>query len=260
MITSIHNPKIKWVRELQADSQARKEARSFVVEGVRLAEEALAAGWSAQLVLYTADLGKRGKDILAGFTAQGVQVEQITDQVMRAASDTETPQGILVVLAHKAVALPVTLDFVFIPDAVRDPGNLGTMLRSAAAAGVQAAFIPPGTVDPWSPKVVRAGMGAHFRLPIQALDWDEISQHLKCLQIYLAETNAGLPYTQADLRKPLALIVGGEAEGAGSQAQSLASARVHIPMPGGSESLNAAVAAGVLLFEVVRQRREGASQ
>jgi TrmH family RNA methyltransferase len=146
------------------------------------------------------------------------------------------------------------LDFVFIPDAVRDPGNLGTMLRTAAAAGVQAVFVPPETVDPLSPKVVRGGMGAHFRLPIHLVRWERIVSHLKTMKVYLAAAGEGMTYTKADFSSPLALIVGGEAEGASIHAQSLATAHVQIPMPGEVESLNAAVAAGVLLFEAARQR------
>ncbi len=254
MITSTKNPKIKTLRALQSSSRARRQEGVCVVEGVRLVEEALAEGWQAQQVFYSADLSERGRALLEVFAAQGAALEELTPQVMRAASDTETPQGLLAVLAWQALPLPDKLDFVFIPDAVRDPGNLGTMLRTAAAAGVQAVFLLPGAVDPLSPKVLRAGMGAHFRLPIHTLSWEEIGAHLKGLNIYLAAAGQGLPYTQADLRAPLALVVGGEAAGAGTDAQRLATAQLHIPMPGGVESLNAAVAAAVLLFEVVRQR------
>jgi TrmH family RNA methyltransferase len=97
-------------------------------------------------------------------------------------------------------------------------------------------------------------MGAHFRVPILASSWAEIASRLRSQQVYLAAAQQGVSYTQADFRSSLALIVGGEAAGAGLQAQDLAKRYVHIPMPGGSESLNAAVAAGILLFEVLRQR------
>jgi TrmH family RNA methyltransferase len=256
MITSIQNPKIKWVRELQTSSRLRRDERNFVVEGVRLAEEALTSGWPARLVLYTDDLDERGQDVLRGFVAGGTSTEAVTAQVMRSASDTQTPQGLLAVLAWQVLPLPENLDFLFIPDAVRDPGNLGTILRTAAGAGVQAVLLPPGTADAYAPKVLRAGMGAHFRLPVLPMSWEQIGAHLKQLAVYLADAGAGLPHTQADFRQPLALIVGGEAEGAGPQAHSLATARVHIPMPGGVESLNAAVASAILLFEIVRQRSE----
>ena len=254
MITSSQNPRIKWLHGLQSQARQRREQRAFVVEGVRLAEEALAGGWNARLVVYTEDLNERGKAVVAGFTARGAAVELVSEAVLRLASDTETPQGLLVALEWQVAPLPATLDFVFIPDKLRDPGNLGTILRTAAAAGVQAVLVPPETTDAFAPKVLRAGMGAHFRLPVQPLAWEEIAGLISGLNIYLASAGEGLPYTQADFKSPLALIVGGEAEGASSQANRLSTGRVHIPMPGGSESLNAAIAAGVLLFEVLRQR------
>ena len=254
MITSAQNPKIKWLRELQSSSKARRQEGLFVIEGVRLAEEALAAGWQAQLVLYSDELSERGRKLLDGFAVQGATMEQATPQALGAASDTQTPQGILVVLAQGKLALPGRLDFVFIPDLVRDPGNLGTMLRSAAAAGVQAVFIPPETADAFAPKVVRAGMGAHFRLALHNLGWEEIAGLVQHMQVYLAAAGDGIAYTQADWRCACTLVVGGEAAGASQPALALATQQVHIPMPGGSESLNAAVAAGILLFEAVRQR------
>ena len=258
MITSSQNPKIKWVRSLQTSSRERKESGVFVVEGVRFAEEALAAGWPVQMVLYTEDLSERGRRLLQGFAENGAPLEAVSPQVLHAASDTQTPQGILVVISQLTLPIPQALDFVFIPDGVRDPGNLGTMLRTAAAAGVQALILPPGAVDPFAPKVLRAAMGAHFRLPVLSLSWLEISARLKQagLQVYLAAAGVGVTYHQANFNTPLALITGGEAEGASREAQDLATAQVHIPMPGGMESLNAAVAAGILLFEVIRQRSQ----
>jgi TrmH family RNA methyltransferase len=256
MITSIRNPKIQNVRLLQARSRERRHSQAFVVEGVRLVEEALTAGWQAQLVLYTQDINARGQKVVDGFRSQGAQIEAVSETVMSAASDTQAPQGILAVLPILSLPCPEKLDFVFIADAVRDPGNLGTMLRTAAAAGVQAVFLPPGTVDLYSPKVVRSAMGAHFRLAVHVLSWEEIRSKVKTanLRVYLAAANAGTSYTQMDFRLPLSLVIGGEASGAGSEGQQLADAYVHIPMPGQVESLNAAIAAAVLLFEVVRQR------
>jgi TrmH family RNA methyltransferase len=260
MITSSHNSKLQWVRLLQSQAQARREAQAFIVEGVRLAEEALGAGWEAQLVLYSEEISSRGQSVVEGFTRRGAPVEQVTPEVLKSVADTETPQGLLLVLSMRLLSQPETADFLLILDGVRDPGNLGTILRSARAAGVQSVLLPPGTVDPFSPKVVRAAMGAHFRLPVLRVGWDELNQVLfpqveAGLRIYLADSGEGQVYTQADFRGPVAVIVGGEAQGAGSEALHLAQAKVHIPMPGGSESLNAAVAAGILLFEVLRQRQ-----
>ena len=258
MITSIHNPRVQMIRKLQAQAKVRQAEQAFVIEGVRLAEEALGAGWEARQVLYTAELDQRGQAAVEAFTARGVPGEQVSQAVMKAVSDTETPQGILVVLSLQPSPIPAVSDFTLILDGVRDPGNLGTILRTAAAAGVRAVLLAPGSADAFAPKVVRAGMGAHFRLPVHSMGWEAIKSFLKDPVgkpgVYLADSAAGIPYTQADFRSPLALIVGGEAGGAGSEAVSLADEKVHIPMPGGSESLNAAVAASILLFEAVRQR------
>jgi TrmH family RNA methyltransferase len=119
-------------------------------------------------------------------------------------------------------------------------------------------LLTPGTVDPFSSKVLRAGMGAHFRLPVHVMDWEKLAQTLKPrLRVFSADANpAGSEDCwNLDLRGPLALVIGGEAEGISPQMRALSDAFVRIPMPGRAESLNAAVAAGVLLFEVVRQRR-----
>ncbi len=236
----------------------RQSEGVFVVEGVRLVEEALRAGWQPSLVLYTPDLSQRGLEIIRSLSPS--IVEEVSPAVMRSASDTQTPQGILAVMAQRTLPLPAALDFVLVLDAVRDPGNLGTILRTAAAAGVQAVFLAPGCVDPFSPKVLRSAMGAHFCLPLLVLDWTEIEALLKLgearpgVKIYLSDAEGSLPYTQADFRSPAALIVGGEAEGAGAEAQRMAERRIHIPMAPGVESLNAAIAAAILMFEVVRQR------
>jgi TrmH family RNA methyltransferase len=258
MITSKHNSKIQAIHKLQMQVRARRDEHKFVIEGVRLSEEALQAGWQAHEVFFTDQLDERGKNVLVGFTNRGVPAEQVTQEVMKAVSETETPQGILVVLSLQTLPIPENLNFILVLDAVRDPGNLGTILRTAAAARVQAVLLAPGCADAYAPKVVRAGMGAHFRLPILQPGWETIRHILKApginLQVYLANSTVGSPYTQVDFCLPVALIVGGEAGGAGSESASLADDRVHIPMPGGSESLNAAIAASILIFEVIRQR------
>ena len=254
MITSAQNPKIQWLRRLQRDRRQRAEDRVFVVEGVRLAEEALKSGWQAQLVIFSEDLNERGRSVVEGFRAQGAQVEPVKESVLRSASDTQTPQGLAAVIAWRVLPLPSQPDFLFIPARVRDPGNLGAMLRTAAAAGVQAALIPPETSDAFAPKTLRAGMGAHFRLPILNLDYPGVASYLEGFQVCLAAAGQGVRYTQVDFRRPSALVIGGEADGASPQISQLATCRVNIPMPGGGESLNAAVAAGILLFEAARQR------
>src|SRR3990172_6176933 len=120
---------------------------------------------------------------------------------MKSLSETETPQGILAILQFSQLPITKLLNFVLIPDQIRDPGNLGTLLRSAAATGVQAVLIPPETTDAFAPKVVRSGMGAHFQLPIHTLNWTDIQLHTKGMQVYLAEMD-GQSCWEVDLRQP----------------------------------------------------------
>ena len=256
MIKSSQNTKLKLARSLMGRSRERHAAGAFVAEGVRLVEEACSAGWPIQYVLYTPELSARGLELVHRLEVQGCQVEQVSEMLLNSVSETKTSQGLLAVLDHSPLALPQPLNFVLIPDSIRDPGNLGALLRTAAAAGVQAVFLPPETTDAFAPKVLRAGMGAHFRLPIHSLGWEEIRVATRSLKVYLADM-PGNPCWQTDFTLPLALIVGGEAEGATQAARQLADETVYIPMPGQAESLNAGVAGAVLMFEVVRQRKLG---
>jgi TrmH family RNA methyltransferase len=253
MITSGQNPKLKLVRALLGRAKERREAGAFVVEGVRLVEEAVKANWQFRFVLFSDGLSERGKELVNTLTANQIEVEEVSGDLLQNVSETEAPQGILAVIQLSNLPIPDSPNFILIPDQIRDPGNLGTLLRTAAAAGTQAALLPPETTDAFAPKVLRAGMGAHFQLPIHSMTWDEIHERIKDLQIYLADMN-GQSCWETDLCKPLALIIGGEAEGASEEARKLASQRIAIPMPGKVESLNAGVAGSILMFEVLRQR------
>ncbi len=256
MITSPQNPRIKQVRALQGRSRERRRAHAFVIEGVRLLEEALQTAWPMRFLLHTADLDGRAQAVVESARQRGVDVVLVSLEVMRAASDTETPQGVLAVAERMPLDAPESPDFVLLPDGVRDPGNLGTLLRTALAAGADAVLLPPGNVDPFAPKVLRAGMGAHFHLPVLSLSWDEIARRVQDwrLSMCLADAAGAHLYTEVDFTQPTGIIIGGEAGGAGTQARALASCTVRIPMPGAIESLNAAIAASVVMFEVVRQR------
>ena len=260
MITSAQNPRIQAVRELLSRARARREAGAFVIEGVRLAEEAVAAGWPVQQGFFSSPISPRGESLVQRLIAAGMPIEPISSGLMQSLADTETSQGLLLILEQQPLPLPEALDFAVIVDAIREPGNLGALLRTAWAAAAQAVLLAPTTTDPFAPKVLRAAMGAHFHLPILSLDWLALRAALKDrprpLQIYLAEANQGAALWQADFHSPAALLIGGEAEGPGPQARQLADHLVHIPMPGESESLNAAAAAAVLLFEVVLQRHK----
>jgi RNA methyltransferase, TrmH family len=255
MITSNQNSKIKLVRALLGRSKERREAGVFVVEGVRLFEEAVQAKWPIRFVLFDETLSERGKSRVEGLRSQGVDVEEVSPSVMKSISETDAPQGVLAVVEHYQLPITNHLNFILIPDQIRDPGNLGTLLRSAAATGVQAVLIPPETTDAFAPKVVRAGMGAHFRLPIHAMGWEEIAEFVKLegLKVLIADMD-GVSCWETDLRQPVALVIGSEADGASESARKLADGKIRIPMSGEVESLNAGVAGSVLMFEVVRQR------
>ena len=256
MISSSQNPRIKLARALSGRAKERRGAGAFLAEGVRLVEEALVAGWPFRFVLHSPDISDRGKDLLGKLKERDVEVDEVPPSLMQSLSDTETSQGILAVLNEHELSLVDSPDFLLIPDSIRDPGNLGTLLRSADAAGVQAVLLPPETADPFAPKVVRAGMGAHFRVPIHTMSWERIGEHTNGLKIYLADMHGGSCW-EADFKSPLGLIVGGEAAGATEPARKLAQWLVSIPMLGRTESLNAAVAGSVLMFEALRQRSAG---
>lgn len=255
MITSTRNDKVKCVRKLQNQKRVRQQHRRFAFEGVRLVEEVVRAAVVPDFVLYTESFAEdaRGKALLVTLEALA-PCHLVSEAVMEACSDTVTPQGVLAVLPFPELPRPAHPTFTLVLDRLRDPGNLGTMLRTALAAGVEQVLLAPGTVDFSNPKVVRAAMGAHLRLPIADADWDEIAQAVADCDFWLAAAGGAQAYTAVDWTRPTALIVGSEAHGAGEQAWSLAQGRVSIPMASEVESLNAAVATAVILFEVVRQR------
>jgi TrmH family RNA methyltransferase len=172
-------------------------------------------------------------------------------------ADTQSPQGIVAVVPMPEHPLPAGVDLVLILDGIADPGNLGTILRTAAAASVGLVVLAPRCVDPFNPKVLRSGMGAHFRIPIARQSWEEIAGTVDGLAMYLADSGGALPYYGVDWRSPSALIIGGEAHGADPHGRQLAGTTVAIPMGSAVESLNAASAAAAILFEVRRQRTAG---
>jgi TrmH family RNA methyltransferase len=247
---------VKYVRSLYR-RRVRHRERHFVIEGLRLVEEALKAGVVPALAFFTPDLrdSQRGRELLAVIEDLPGECFIVTDKVMRALSDTVSPQGILAVVPFLELPLPENSWLVLVVDRVRDPGNLGTILRSAEAAGASQVILTPATVDVYSPKVVRGAMGAHFHLSIATgVSWSKMAEALEDRQILLAKARGDKVYYEVDWTKPSALIVGSEAEGPSQETERLATERIVIPMQGKAESLNVAVAASVILFEAARQR------
>jgi TrmH family RNA methyltransferase len=256
VITSTANESVKYVRSLYR-RRVRYGERAFVAEGLRTVEEALKAGMRPAFLLHTSAVlaSPRAAAIVSQAVARGVRVGVVSDTVMAAMADTITPSGVLAVLPMSASNFPEPSHWVLILDRVRDPGNLGTILRSALGAGVELVITTSGTVDVYSPKVVRSAMGAHFRLKLWVdQPWGEVQKALGGLDVWVASPEGGDPYWRVDWRRPTALVIGGEAEGVDAEAEQLAAGHVTIPMRSEVESLNAAMAASVLLFEAARQR------
>lgn len=254
MISSPANARVKWVKALQAKRRARDEDHVFVVEGIRWAEEVLAAGCPVTLVLHTPHLDDRGRGIINRLARLGGEILPVSDAVMAACSDTQTPQGLLVVLPKPNPVPPTTPTLLLVLDRLSDPGNLGTILRTSLAAGVEAVGLTPGTVDPFNPKVVRAAMGALLHLPIRAVDPADITTWSEPTRIWRTEAGQGVPYDRVDWRGPISLLIGGEAHGVSPEVSRHVPDVTHIPMRGASDSLNAATATAVFLFEIRRQR------
>jgi RNA methyltransferase, TrmH family len=254
MITSVNNSKVKYIRRLQSDRRFRAREGAFVVEGTRWVAEVVQRQQNPLAVFYTSEwYGKPDHtQILHQLDAP---IQAVSGEVMAAMSDVETPAGVLALLPIRPRALPIEPELLLILDEIHDPGNLGTVLRTAAAAGVDGVLLSPGSVDPYNPKVVRSGMGAQLRVAIHQKDWAEIGELTEGLQVWLAAAGGTLPYSEVNWRQPSALIIGSEAHGAGEEATALATGSIYIPMFAATESLNAAAAAAVILFEALRQRR-----
>jgi RNA methyltransferase, TrmH family len=255
MITSLQHAKVKYVRSL-SDRKQRIAAGRLAIEGARLIDDALAANCQPEWVICAPRLPPRAQETLQRLKARHVEVIDVSDAVLKACSETEMPQGLIAVIAQPQLAWPRAPHLIVIADRLRDPGNLGTLLRSSAAAGVSGVLLAPETVEAFNPKVVRGAMGAHFRLPILEADWAAIADRVRGLNVYVAEADGARSYTTIDWTCPAALIVGGEAEGTSAAAARLGvtTVRISIPLAREVESLNAAVAASVILFEAKRQR------
>ncbi len=256
MITSTANDNVKYVRSLYRRRTRYKE-QLFVAEGLCTVEEAIQAGVQPAFLFHTPAMLAlpRGQLVLSRAEERGASVRAVSEPVMSVMADTVTPSGILAVLPMLRCSIRRPLTWVLVVDGLRDPGNLGTIVRSALAAGIELVITTSGTVDVYSPKVVRTAMGAHFRVNL-CVDqpWRAIRNTLGGLHVLLAKPGEGSPYWEVDWRQPTGLLIGGEAQGAGPEAEELATARVTIPMHEYVESLNAAVAASILLFEAARQR------
>jgi len=265
VITSTANSRVRLLRSL-ADRRGRMRSGLFLVEGLRLAEEALAAGIRPTLAIYDATTlpdSPSAHAILSGLEEACDWMEPASSHVLSSVSDVQHGQGLVLAVPLPSAPPPeqrrrpgALQDVTLILDQVSDPGNAGTILRVARAGGVREVSISAGAVDVFAPKVVRAAAGAHFWLYLRTgFSWGSSQDLLRHLEhIVLADAHGGLPFWELDWTGAVGLIVAAEARGASEAAKRAVTERVRIPMPGGGESLNVAMATSVLLFEAVRQR------
>jgi TrmH family RNA methyltransferase len=258
LITSPANQTIKLARSLHRRRMRYRE-RALLVEGTRAIQTAaeLAVPIRA-LLIDDSRIESLDSALLRQLSDIARRTLRVDPALFAELADTEHPQALIAVCDLPDVPLPTDCSFVVALDAVRDPGNLGTLVRSCAAAGVDGLALLPGCVDPFNPKAVRASVGAVFALPIRqfATLADVISEGFLDEPIVVtADADGAIDYDTFDWSGPAIAVIGGEADGTTDEARTYADFVVRIPMAPGIESLNAAVAGSILAFEVARQRR-----
>jgi TrmH family RNA methyltransferase len=242
---------------------ARERQQLFVAEGVRTVDELLRSRLTIRGVLVTSPMADaRSRTLISTIQNRGIPLQEVSTTEFASAADTDTPQGILAIAevpkrGLSALAIGSTLRLVVL-DALQDPGNVGTIVRTAAALGAAATVALPGTVDLWNAKVVRSSMGAHFRHPAIACTWEELTSFLTENRVGLWGADAaGEPLHVAlrardELPQRLAIAVGNEGAGLSSQTRERADKLVAIEIAADVESLNVAVAMGIMLYELRR--------
>ena len=258
MISSLTNDKIKYVEKLKKKASFRREESCFVVEGIRMIRE-VPEELRRQLYLTEAALEQYPE--LGDWCSA---VETVTEAVLRKMSDTENPQGMLAVVAMPAGYSGAAEDpgqesqpLYLVLDGLQDPGNVGTLIRTAEAVGATAVLLSRNSADPFSPKVVRSTMGTIFRVPVRICEDlpREIGELKKAGVVVFGTHLSGTDVYAADLSGSLALLIGNEGNGLTEEVASTADRLLRIPMEGQVESLNAAVSGSVVAYEAYRQRR-----
>jgi TrmH family RNA methyltransferase len=237
--------------------KAREKQSLFVAEGVRSVEELLRSGLRVRGALVAPQLASapRGDALRRQLEQSRVEVAEVSERDFRSAAETESPQGVIAIGEVPARSLD-TLEIppmcrILVLDAVQDPGNVGTILRTAAGLGATATIALPGTVDIWNPKVIRSSMGAQFHHPALHADWAGLSALLQREKIGLWAADAnGEPLDKSRAVQRLAIVVGNEGSGLSADIRARADRTISLPIAGNVESLNVAVAAGIILYEL----------
>ncbi|MDK2787229.1 MAG: methyltransferase, TrmH family [Epulopiscium sp.] len=264
MIESMQNRHIKRLVGLQKSKKNRNKEKAFVVEGIKIVEE-IPKDWEIDSIFVASSFKKENPSFLDRISVHRHlsenEVIEVSDKIFNAISDTMTPQGVLAICRQKSFSLEKVLTnengFYIILEDLQDPGNLGTIIRTGDALGADGIILTKGSVDLYNPKVIRSTMGSIFHLPILTdADINDLLNELRIRNISTLSAHLKgekYPY-QCDLRKNIALIIGNEANGIKDSTAQKTDLLVKIPMPGKAESLNAAMAAGILMYEVLRQR------
>lgn len=257
MITSTSNTQVKQLIQLQKKSKVRNEQKVFIVEGIRMFQEVPRE--MVKKVYISESLYNRKRQDL---NLAGLSVELMSDIVFSRVSDTQTPQGILCVVEQMKYCVEdlwkVDAPHLVFLDNLQDPGNLGTILRTAEGAGVTGVVMSKDCVDIYNPKTIRSTMGSIYRLPFlyaEHLETVICQVKEKGVTVYAGHLDGRLSYDQEDYTKGTAFLIGNEGNGLREDIAQLADTWIRIPMCGEVESLNAAIAASILMFEVYRQRR-----
>lgn len=256
-ISSPHNERVRYIRSLwQRDERRRR--RRFVLEGPRFILDALRSGAQPELVLADDErLAETalGREVLAAIGPYPIVWAE--GRALAAASETQTPQGVVAVFPYDPQ--PRVRDvgpLLLVLDGIQDPGNVGTIARTAEAAGVRTMALLPGCADVYGPKAMRAGAGAQLWLTLlPEATWDDLAPLLVDRPLWVAEGSGDRDYVAVDWRQPAALLLGSEAHGPSAEARRRATGLVRIPLAGRGASLNVAAATAVLLFEALRQQR-----
>ncbi|MBP2662865.1 MAG: aviRb [Firmicutes bacterium] len=263
-ISSVANKLIKEIASLK-QRKYRDRQGLFLAEGVRLVEECANAGWPVKMCIYTEDAARRerAQAVIERLSAADCRMVVVSEDIYNKISDTEQPQGIMVILKKRQFSIEQMLlstdklPLLVVLDGIQDPGNVGTIIRTADAAGSAGVIALKGSADIYAGKTVRATMGSLFHLPVmEGLSAVELLQNLKQANIKLLATclQQSDVYYQANFNCPAAIILGNEGQGISPELINAADACLNIPLIGHAESLNVSVAAGVILYEAVRQR------
>ena len=256
MISSTSNPQVKWVTALQKKAKQRREESLFVVEGLKMVME---APEDMLVRVYATESFLSGHEDVILKT----EPETVSENVMSAMSDTISPQGILAVVKQPSYDVKKLTDgtenplFILLEN-LQDPGNLGTILRTAEGAGVTAVIMSSDTVDIYNPKVIRSTMGSIYRVPfVYTENLSETVEWLKSagVNIYAAHLAGVKDYDEADYSHASGFLIGNEAKGLSDEISAKADCYIRIPMQGKVESLNASVASALLMYEAFRQRK-----